>query len=311
MASETPLICPSCGSRATDLGEIPEGRSFAGVELETPLPGGHLLQCNDCHLLWRSPCPDKSVLDALYAAASGDYWSSDGSIRKDFDLAAQFLSKNVEPGGRVLDVGCFDGGLLSRLDTAIQRFGVEINSEARSRAQERGISILGSDLGDITELGREFDAVVAIDVIEHVHDPYRMLADMAAMVRPGGVVLVSTGNTDAWSWRLMRSRYWYCVVPEHISFINPRWCRAKASSLGLSVENCIRFSHGDPRLRVRAYELLVNSFYLVLPSLFEFARRLRHRRGPGRGHKNAAPPLWMSAWDHMFVVFRKRPGGDK
>ena len=64
--------------------------------------------------------------------------------------------------------------------------------------------------------------ILAIDVIEHVSDPAAFFSRVWQLLKPGGIFLVFTGDSDAWSWRLQQSRYWYVsFLPEHISF----YCR--------------------------------------------------------------------------------------
>jgi SAM-dependent methyltransferase len=73
--------------------------------------------------------------------------------------------------------------------------------------------------------------VTAIEVIEHVVDPVSELRRMAALLRPGGVLFLTTGNAAPYAERL---REWRYVIPEiHVSFFEPRTLRLALEKAGL------------------------------------------------------------------------------
>ena len=135
------------------------------------------------------------------------------------------------------------------------------------------------------------------------------LAQLAQAASPGGLVIVATGNTDASSWRFMGSRYWYCHIAEHISFINPAWAHRAAHHLGLDVVAIQTFSHVDSRGKWgrRLREMIVNLAYRASPWMFARLRQL------GAGGIDVVrfpellevPPYWLTAQDHILVVFKK------
>lgn len=308
-SSHRGVRCVSCSSRRVRLiGRIPPSNNFAGRILDRMLPGGFLWICEDCHLGFRYPRPEKSTIDALYRDGSHNSWPDVADTRVDWQLIATSLTSNSAITS-VLDVGCFDGRLLEFLGPRYRWMGIEINEEAVRRAEERGVRVLGNDFETIGTINISADAVIAVDVIEHSEDPRRFLEQLARSVRPGGIVIVTSGNTDARTWRLMGSRYWYCHIAEHVSFINPRWAEGVSRSCGLTVIQTERFSHATGRRAFGrlARELALNLAYRVLPQLLALARK----RGFGgidvQRHPELAnsPPYWMTAKDHFMVVFRK------
>jgi len=288
------------------VGPIPPGAVFAGRELIEPLEPGSLYCCAACHLWFRHPLPDQAVLQRLYQAGSPDAWQYSAGQRRDWQLARGWVER-VATGETILDLGCFDGAFLSLFDAAWQRYGIEMNPAAAEKARARGINIVGDDVVQLKDVTLRFDAVVAFDVIEHVLDPRRLLRAMAAVAKPGGLIIIGTGNTAAPSWRLMGSRYWYCAIPEHLSFINPSWCRQAAADLHLELVQVDRYSHASGKSVVtRARALVKNMLYRLVPSLFRLLRsrgfgRLDARRQPAWA---MVPPEWMAARDHLLAVFR-------
>ena len=303
-----PVPCPSCSSDQTLLlGEIPSTNLFAGRILTAPLSGGFLYECKTCFLLFRFPRLPGSHFNSLYRQADIATWSARSEERRDWIIAATWLKSAVERG-MILDVGCFDGGFLESLGGRYKRHGIEINEQASQEAQRKGVDIIGTDFADLEKLSGSYNGVTALDVIEHVPDPFQFLALLAKATRPGGTVIISTGNTDALSWRLMGSRYLYCTIAEHISFINARWCHQAALCLGLQVCRIAKFSHGNATFPRRVSELVKNLFYLFFPRA---AAWLRKKRLVGQVEASVDPslqnhpPVWGSAKDHFTIMFQK------
>lgn len=104
-------------------------------------------------------------------------------------------------GLRILDIGC-GGGILSE---PLARMGAEVTGVdpaaanigiARAHAAEAGLAIRYHEglAEDLVAEGQQFDAVLAMEVVEHVPDVAGFVATAAALVRPGGFFGGSTLN---------------------------------------------------------------------------------------------------------------------
>jgi 2-polyprenyl-3-methyl-5-hydroxy-6-metoxy-1,4-benzoquinol methylase len=303
------LKCPSCSSeKLRFIGPIPPSSLFAGRNLEKPLVGGGLHKCTTCSVLFRFPHHTLEELNTLYTSGITENWPTALDSRVDWQLVRNWIRRNKDVM-RILDVGCYDGRLLESLGEGLLLLGVEIHPDAAARAKQRGIEIVSRDFTDLGGIGPIADVTIAVDVIEHSTDPAQFIAALASTVRPGGYVLISTGNSDALSWRLMGSRYWYCHIAEHVSFINPTWAKRIAPRVGLHLEQLCFFSHAGTSRTFRALvnEMAKNLLLRFAPRLFAFLRR----RGfgginvQGDAELELSPPVWMTARDHMFLIFRK------
>ncbi|MFT4605776.1 MAG: 2-polyprenyl-3-methyl-5-hydroxy-6-metoxy-1,4-benzoquinol methylase [Rhodothermales bacterium] len=264
-----------------------------------------MYRCVSCRVAFRWPQPDAEELSRLYQMGESDQWTYDTTTRVDWGIAQNLL---LATGAQnVLDVGCFEGGFLLSLPGSVGKTGIEISRPAAEKAEAAGITILSHTIEDSTVAG-QFDAVTAFDVIEHVRSPRQLLSAMAAHVEPGGVILISTGNLDCRTWRLMGPAYWYSALPEHLSFTSPAWALHEAENLGLVLERVVPFSHaGLPSMRARAAEAAKNLLYRVAPSTFAALRR-RGMGGvdtSGDAGLERTPPIWITAQDQYLAVFRR------
>jgi SAM-dependent methyltransferase len=99
------------------------------------------------------------------------------------------------PRRRVLDLGCRDGALTQAYAGGNEIVGVDADREALAEAQKLGIETHWADLDE--PLGFEdanFDVVVAGELLEHLRDPKRVVADVRRVLRPGGVFVASVPN---------------------------------------------------------------------------------------------------------------------
>ena len=295
--------CLGCDSTDVSIvGPIPDAFEFAGRALDSPLSGGSLYRCNVCGLHWRHPQPSKCELDALYRQGAPASWQYHPVKRRDWQMASAIIQRNRDVVS-VLDVGCFDGRFLDHLGSGYRRAGIEVHPLAAEHAAAKGIEIVGRDFSDLDTRGSPFDVVVAMDVIEHVGNPQTFLASLAKATRPGGLIIISTGNTAAIPWRLMGGMYWYCSIAEHISFINPRWCERTADKLGLTIESLATFSHEPAKAPESLIQASTNLLYRCTPNLAYGLRRLyAASKGKVCRPSDRTPPH--SAKDHMLIALR-------
>ncbi|MGD1888966.1 MAG: bifunctional 2-polyprenyl-6-hydroxyphenol methylase/3-demethylubiquinol 3-O-methyltransferase UbiG, partial [Cohaesibacteraceae bacterium] len=107
-------------------------------------------------------------------------------------------------GLRLLDIGC-GGGLLcepmARLGAGV--VGVDASEKnigtASVHAQEQGLQIdyRATTAEAMREAGEQFDIVLNMEVVEHVANVESFVADCAAMVKPGGLMVIATINRTA------------------------------------------------------------------------------------------------------------------
>jgi SAM-dependent methyltransferase len=276
------MNCRTCGSpHTTRIGPLPDVDLFAGQRLPASLPGGALWRCGACGFVFRAPLLEPEAYAALYAGGGTEVWEPHAE-REDFRRVRAAIGETPQA---VLDVGCYTGDLLATLPPACRRFGVEPNPGAAARAAARGVTIVAPQWDELDD--RRYDVIVSCDVIEHVPDPRAFLAALARSLAPGGRLMITTGNPEAWPWRLAGAQVWYAWFPEHISFVGPRWLQRMAPEAGLRVQQLDTFWHdGAPGLAARARALAATLVWRAA------ARRPRLLGG------GIAP-------DHLFCILTK------
>lgn len=297
-------VCPDCAAQSRLIGPIQAAGAFAGRKLNQPLAGGYLYRCNDCLLGFRWPQLPKEQLDVLYEQGNERAWSATYTQRADWSQARDWIMDALRPGSTILDIGCFDGGFLEPLVSIYRCHGIEIQLGARRRSEEKGIQLIGNDFAKIEG---EFDCITAFDVIEHVQRPREFLVNCLAALRPGGYLVIATGNLDSRTFRFMGSRYGYCTFAEHLSFLSPRWLVGPAITFSYKIENMMVFAHSNPPLGSRIKGAVASLLYRVSPDLFGLLRRFGLGGIDTKLHPELAgtSPGWPGAKDHFMILLRK------
>ena len=106
-------------------------------------------------------------------------------------------------GKSALDVGCGAGLLaepLARLGAQVTAIDAapQLIEAARTHASGAGLTIDYRACG-VEQLDGRFDLVTSMEVIEHVADPQAFINELAARLKPNGLLILSTPNRTAWS----------------------------------------------------------------------------------------------------------------
>jgi len=111
---------------------------------------------------------------------------------------------NLEPGATVVDLGCGAGSILART-TRDHDFAVATDHDPvlLATAKLTGSKPVQLDLdADLPLASASVDVVLSTDVIEHIVEPNRALAEMCRVMRPGGTVIVFTPPYDSARWNI-------------------------------------------------------------------------------------------------------------
>jgi 2-polyprenyl-6-hydroxyphenyl methylase / 3-demethylubiquinone-9 3-methyltransferase len=190
---------------------------------------------------------------AKFDAIAGRWWDPAGEfapLHRLNPLRTAYVAGRVAlDRARVLDVGC-GGGLLAE---ALARAGASVAgidlspaaiavAELHALAEGLDVRYRCIDAASVaaSEPGR-YDVVTCMELIEHVPDPAALLDSLAALVRPGGTVFVSTLNRTPRSFGLaiVAAEYLLGIVPrgthDYARFIRPAELARAARAAGLDL----------------------------------------------------------------------------
>ncbi|MEN3380779.1 MAG: hypothetical protein V7608_823 [Hyphomicrobiales bacterium] len=167
-----------------------------------------------------------------------DYRGAEPVLRREFAHSADFV-RRFSAGNRLLDLGCAYGFFLKE---AAQRhfevFGIELAEDAAQSCRDAGLNVFSgvADEANMTSIGK-VDIITMFDVIEHLPQPRETLALCARHLKPGGVIVITTGDFASlaaqWAgrkWRLM-------TPPQHLWFFTRESLRRMGATLGLTIEH--------------------------------------------------------------------------
>lgn len=219
-----------------------------GTPLEnttTQLPEGVLRRCTECGQLL------SSASEARYTETMAQFNAADfnapqgGELQRRQTVARQRLSRIASllgktPGDmRVLDIGCSRGQFVAAAIAAgYCAEGVEPAPRIAEAARAAGVPVHTGLLEEQQFPDAAFDALTLFEVIEHLREPMPLLAECHRVLKPGGILLVSTANAESWTASAMGARWDYLDMARdggHISFYNPRSIAKLARRAGFEV----------------------------------------------------------------------------
>ena len=190
-----------------------------------------LLRCDTCGFVF-APYREIADLTTLYEELSDQ--SYEGSQEPRILQMRWLLDKalGANPGAKtLLDIGAGTGVLVREArDRGLDARGVEPSKALVDYAQnENGVEIEQGVYPHPRLVGMEFDTVLLVDVIEHVADPIRLLAECRAALSPGGVIVVVTPDVSSLAARMFGDKWWHYRLA-HV-------CYFDRESFGRAVEN--------------------------------------------------------------------------
>ncbi len=192
----------------------------------------NIVGCRRCGHVYVNPRLDDAAIAALY---DEEYYQGRG-----FDRTIQYAKKLDDAqvvktyadevrtlkealgsleGRTAIDIGCGAGGFVRAMRAAgADAVGFDTSEQARLLCERDGVPLTAHSIDELYAQGKTYDIVTAMEVIEHTLSPTEFLRSIKTLIKPGGLLLVGTGN-----WNLIRlvpgTPY---VMPEgHIQYFTP------------------------------------------------------------------------------------------
>ena len=202
-----------------------------GILLELDIVGEQILRCRDCGHVER-PYPGLSTRQQVY-----------GGVPERDELRTELTFRRIKRaiGGRpyssVFEVGFGDGGLLRRFfDDGMEIAGCDPG------ANQVGIDSQVSRFGTLFHAPLEeiptdvhADVVVAIHVVEHLPEAVPALDALLNIVRPGGLLFITTPTADCVPFDVFGGSWWMLEDPTHVRFYSEQSLRLGLVRDGVTV----------------------------------------------------------------------------
>ena len=168
----------------------------SGTQTIKRLPRHTLQRCRRCTIVFLDPFPTPEATRTLYkqdTLKNATYYEANRaedliSFKKRLRIMRGVLGPRT---GRLLDYGCSTGNFMEIAHAqGYTVIGSELYKVSTAICRRKGFTI------NKNIAKRSFDVIHASDIIEHVHDVKAYLAELRALLKPGGAVVISTPDFD-------------------------------------------------------------------------------------------------------------------
>lgn len=204
-------------------------------------------KCNTCGLVFldHKPSLDDYMSSGFYQKAESRVAKLLNPLMFFFNRARfKYLSKYSKESGSVLDIGCGRGRFLHiARRNGWEVYGIEPNERSADYARERfGVELLKCGLGDSNSVGKMFDAVTMWHVLEHFHNPSKVVGEAANFMAKGGILVISVPNMRSIQGLVGGARWFHLDPPRHLCHFDPETITRIIEKNGLNVIAIHHFS---------------------------------------------------------------------
>lgn len=264
--------CPVCGSQAVAANASLPDKHYVFEKQAIPLPesGVAVSRCGVCSAFYKSQVPSPAFLARVFGQFAEAKWKSSDDLSPEMRILQRLWGADKLD---LLDVGAADGALLA----AHAATGLKGRRSAFDVMRYSGIErhldgeLIEGFLDDpLPSWSREpYDVVTLFDVAEHLYRPQAAFENLRALTRPGGLVLIETGNSESLCPRRFGiQQWWYVRLLEHHLFWSRRSLAYIAAAHGFKVVYWRENRHKSRRRRAAgriALDTAKSALYCVAP----------------------------------------------
>lgn len=208
------LICPACQSHQVF---VYKSSSTKGEK--------ELGKCYNCTHQWdlRFKCSEDAIKAQIISEIAASFPTKMPNNFSWHYKVRQNILKFKPEGGNLLDIGSNNGLFLKYMEDNFQCYGIELSpkladiSRSLTKAEINQIDIMNSALPD-----SYFDVITCFAVIEHIYDVSTFLEKVYSLLKPGGILIVSTGDIASFVSQLFNSEWPLLTADDHVHFFTSR-----------------------------------------------------------------------------------------
>ena len=234
--ASTGLRCRLCGDVLTlrypgvdgwdDAGDFSPSAHEVGAHVD-------LYACRRCGTVQTADLPTPEFLESRYSATQDvEYLEEETGRRKTAQRILDLLGERIAPG-RMLDIGCGHGLLMAEArHRGWDPVGLEFSEASVAHARSLGLEVLTQPIEEAPFEPGSFQAVMAIDLIEHLSDPRDFVQRCRSLLAPGGALVIATPDPESLLARAFGKRWWG-YIPAHLHLLPRRMLRELLEAEGL------------------------------------------------------------------------------
>lgn len=183
---------------------------------------------------------DNGYFTGKYEHSYTDYIGSKDAISREFARTLAFIRSMGPSEGSLIEIGCAYGLFLQQARQYYNVHGVELVQEAVAYCHSHGLtSVKHGTLtkNDLEKIG-SLDVAVMLDVIEHIDNICETIEMIAMHLRPGGSLVITTGDWSSLVARLAGPKWRLMAPPLHLWYFTPHGLQKMGQQFGLELVSC-------------------------------------------------------------------------
>lgn len=252
----------------------------------------YIFKCVKCKTLFVYPIPKDENIEEVYekeyfsGAEQGfgyvDYDSDKSAMKDMFIKYINDFKRYKSDMKSVFDIGAATGYFLGLAkDQSLTVSGVEISHYATNIAVNKGIDVKQGIVEDI-KAKNAYDIVTMWDVIEHMKNPRSGLKKVNEILKPNGLLAISTPDSGSLFSKIMSSKWHSFVPPEHLYYFNKKSLsillkengfeilKVKTINKRFTLQYIFRMLYRWQKLKIweKIYEYIVSNNFLSKVTIF-------------------------------------------
>lgn len=202
-------------------------------------------ECRKCSFIFLWPQPSTEEIKLIYEKSYYQSWGvfDDGENNETANLKKAtsriYLNKIrlYQSTGKLLDIGSAFGYFMEEAQKhGFDVFGVELSgfssAVAKKKFRER---IFEGKLEETKFPDKNFDVITMFDLVEHIPQPLEFMKEAKRIIRPQGIVAITTPDTESLSYKLLGLSGWFHWKLEHLGYFNRRSIEELARRTGFTL----------------------------------------------------------------------------
>ena len=200
------------------------------------------IQCPMCHCMFVDPYPGRELNQVFQGVETVERLEVEENNRRAyFDRRLARLENRLGKayrGARLLEIGCGAGILLQEAwRRGWKADAVELSVElvAVARRNNPEATIITGDIQNLEPTGTPYDAIISLDVLEHVLVPMTMIENCREFLKPGGLLMLQTPNARSLRSRTQGARWDMLDPDQHLNIFSPDALRVLLTTVGFDI----------------------------------------------------------------------------